>query len=131
MKVVVSCTGNSLEAQVDPRFGRSDRFIIVEADSMDFEVIANPAVTASQGAGIGAAQAALDKKAEVCITGHVGPNAFQVLKAAGVGLFNGSGLTVRQAVELYKQGKLSEILAAGPAKAGMGNLGMRHQHGRK
>ena len=34
MKVAVSATGNNLEAELDPRFGRCQWFVIVDTDQL-------------------------------------------------------------------------------------------------
>ncbi len=83
------------------------------------------AVTSTQGAGVQSAQFIVDKGTEAVITGHVGPNAFQILKAAGVQIYDGTGLTVREAMECFRKGVLTKITEAGQAHAGL-----RHGHGR-
>jgi len=55
MKACVSATSDSLDSLVDPRFGRSPYFIIVDLETMRFEVIPNPASSVMGGAGIQAA----------------------------------------------------------------------------
>ena len=39
MKIAISSTGPDLDAQVDPRFGRCEYFLIVELDDMSFEAL--------------------------------------------------------------------------------------------
>jgi len=56
MKIGISSTGEDLNAQVDPRFGRCQYFLIVDTDTMNFESIPNESAMASGGAGIQAAQ---------------------------------------------------------------------------
>ncbi|MBU7005838.1 NifB/NifX family molybdenum-iron cluster-binding protein [Phosphitispora fastidiosa] len=119
MKIVISTEGKELDARVDPRFGRCEWFISVDSESMDFDCTANSAVNSSQGAGIQAAQFVVDNQAEALITGHVGPNAFEVLEASGIKIYDGTGLNAKQAIEELNSGKLSEITKAGQAHAGM------------
>jgi len=119
MKIVISTEGKGLDTRVDPRFGRCEWFISVDSDSMDFDCTANSAVNSSQGAGIQAAQFVVDSQAEALVTGHVGPNAFEVLEASGIKIYDGTGLTAKQAIEELNSGKLSEITKAGQAHAGM------------
>jgi predicted Fe-Mo cluster-binding NifX family protein len=106
VKVAISSTGPSLDSQVDPRFGRCPYFIIVEADTMDFEAVENPNVMAMGGAGIQSAQLVANKGAEVVLTGNCGPNAFQTFSAAGVKIVVGVVGTVKDAVERFKRGEL-------------------------
>jgi len=120
MKVAVSSTSGSLEAQVDPRFGRCPYFIIVDTETMEYEAIQNISAGAMSGAGIQAAQMVADKGVGAVITGNVGPNAFQVLSSAGIRIFIGAYGTVREAVERFKRGELQEALAPGPMGMGMG-----------
>jgi predicted Fe-Mo cluster-binding NifX family protein len=125
MKVAVSATGTDVDAQVDPRFGRCQYLVIVDADTMEFEAITNSSAGAMSGAGIQAAQTVADRGVQVVITGNVGPNAYQVLSSAGIRIFTGAFGTVREAVESFKNGHLTEATAPGPAGKGMGpGMGM-------
>jgi predicted Fe-Mo cluster-binding NifX family protein len=111
MRICVSAVANSLDAQVDPRFGRCPYFVIVDSETMLFEGVPNPASGAMSGAGIQAAQAMVSRGVKVLITGNVGPNAFQALSAAGVTIVTGAFGTVRDVVEKYKKGELRETSA--------------------
>lgn len=55
MKIAVSATGNSLNSEIDPRFGRSEYFVIAELETMRSETLRNPNLMASSCAGISAA----------------------------------------------------------------------------
>jgi predicted Fe-Mo cluster-binding NifX family protein len=48
----------------------------------------------------------------------VGPKAFQALRIAGIAGFNGTGMTVREAVTAWKGGRL-EQLTEGEAHTGI------------
>lgn len=125
MKIAVSSNGNDLSAQASPVFGRCPYYIFVDTESMEFEAVANPAISAPGGAGIQAAQFVANQGAQVVLTGNVGPNAFNVLQSAGVQVLTVAGGTVKEAVEAYKEGRLQGITgpSAGPY-AGMGGRGM-------
>lgn len=75
MKIAISATGPSLDAEVDPRFGRCQYFLIIDPDTMEFEAIDNTNKMASGGAGIASAQAVAQKGVQVVLTGNCGPNA--------------------------------------------------------
>ena len=112
MKVAVSATGVDLNAQIDPRFGRCANFVIVDTDTMEFEAIQNPYITAGGGAGIQSAQLVANKGVQAVLTGNCGPNAFQTLSAAGVQVITGVSGTVREAVEGYKSGQFQTTAQA-------------------
>jgi predicted Fe-Mo cluster-binding NifX family protein len=108
MKIAVTAKGTDLDAQVDPRFGRAEYILVVDSETLDFEVLDNKEnVNALKGAGIQAAGMVSDKGAEVLITGFCGPNAFKVLNVAKIKVASDAKGTVRDAVESFIQGKLT------------------------
>jgi len=137
LKVAVSATGASLDAAVDPRFGRCAYFVIVDTDTMKFEAFQNPSQYASGGAGIQAAQTIASKGAKTVLTGNVGPNAYQALSAAGIQIVTGVYGTVREAVTKFKTGELrSTTSPTAPIHYGMGGgygmgMGMGRGGGRR
>jgi predicted Fe-Mo cluster-binding NifX family protein len=106
MKIAVSATAPALDAEVDPRFGRCQYFIIVDPQTMEFEALDNSNAMAAGGAGISTAQMIASKGVEVVLTGNCGPNAYQTLSAAGIQIVTGVSGTIRDAIEAYKAGKL-------------------------
>ncbi len=125
MKIVISSTGNTLESAMDQRFGRAACFIVMDTDTMSFESIDNGAAASSGGAGITSAQTVVDKGVEAVITGNVGPNAMNVLKAAQIDIFKGSLVSVKENVEKFKKGLLEKVDTAVPQHFGMGFSGGR------
>ena len=119
-KIAVTCDEPSLDAQVDPRFGRAAGFLVVDPDTMEFEYIDNgQAQTMARGAGIQAAETVARSGARVILTGYVGPKAFQALTAAGIKICqNLENMTVRQAIDRYKSGEVT--VAAQPNRRGHG-----------
>ena len=109
MKIAITSRGDSLESMVDPRFGRCAYFIVVDPTTEKPEAVANPAVDAMGGAGPQAAQAIAHKGVVGVITGNVGPNAFQTLRAANIRVFQFVSGTVKEALAKYKKGELSEL----------------------
>jgi len=108
MKICVSAVSSSLDAQIDPRFGRCPYLVIVDDETMQFEAVPNVASGAMGGAGIQATQTIADKGVKVLITGSIGPNAFQALSATGIKIMTGVFGTVREVVEKYKRSELKE-----------------------
>jgi len=105
MRIVVSAIAPGLDAEVDPRFGRCQYFIIVDPDTMQFEAVENSSAMASGGAGISTAQMITGKGVKAVLTGNCGPNAYQVLSAAGIKVITGVTGKVEDAIEGYKSGK--------------------------
>lgn len=110
MKIAVTSTGRDLDSPVDPRFGRAAYILIVDADTLAFEVMDNAEnVNAFKGAGIQAATAISDRHADVLLTGFCGPNAFKVLDAARVKVAGDVSGTVREAVAAFVDGKIKLV----------------------
>jgi len=108
MKIAVTSQGRELDSQVDPRFGRGAYILIVDSETLSFEVLDNKDnVNSLKGAGIQAAANIHNKGAEVLLTGFCGPNAFKTLNAAGVKVANDASGTVREAVKSFLDGKLT------------------------
>jgi predicted Fe-Mo cluster-binding NifX family protein len=105
MKIAISSSGTDQSAQVDPRFGRCQYFIIVDTESGKTEAIPNAAQSAGGGAGIQAAQTIADQGVETVLTGNVGPNAHRALQAAKISVATGVSGTVSDAVRAFKEGK--------------------------
>ncbi|MCG2737152.1 MAG: NifB/NifX family molybdenum-iron cluster-binding protein [Candidatus Methanoperedenaceae archaeon] len=112
MKIAVSAMENSLDSQIDPRFGRCQYFLIIDSDTMDFEEVSNKGAAASGGAGVYAAQTIANKGVSVLITGDVGPIAYQILSPVGIKVFTGASGTVKEAFEQYKSGSLRQASGA-------------------
>jgi predicted Fe-Mo cluster-binding NifX family protein len=121
MKIAVSATAPELSAQVDPRFGRCRYFVIVDPDSMEFGGIENTGGSAGGGAGIAAAQLIAGKGVTAVLTGNCGPNAFDVLKPAGIQVMTGVTGTVEEAIKKYQAGEYNSISEANVSPhSGMG-----------
>lgn len=115
MRIVVSSQGEGLDAQASPVFGRCPTFLFVDTESMAYEAIPNPAMSEGGGAGIHAAQFVVNQGAQAVITGNLGPNAFDVLQAAGVAGYLVSEGTVRQAIKAFSAGQLEPMGGANVA----------------
>jgi predicted Fe-Mo cluster-binding NifX family protein len=108
-KIAITSEGPSLDDRVDPRFGRAAGFLVVNPDTMDNEYVDNgDSQIRAQGAGIQAAETVARSGAKAVLTGYVGPKAFQALSAAGIRVAQDlENITIREAVERYKQGDIN------------------------
>ncbi len=108
MKLCITANGSNLESSTNTAFGRAPWLIFIDPESMALQAMENSAANASQGAGIGAAQLVADNGAAAVLTGRVGPKAEEVLRAAGVKIYEGLPETsVKSAVQQFNQGNFS------------------------
>lgn len=105
MKICITSEGKVLDAKVDPRFGRCQHFIFFDTETAAFEAQENVSAQFQGGAGIQAAQLVSSKGAQAVLTGNVGPNAFETLSKAGIGIYTNVSGTVKEAIEAFKAGK--------------------------
>ena len=123
MVVCVTSTGDSINSELDPRFGRCSHFVLFNTDANDADIIENEAVRSGGGAGISSGQLMVEKNVKAVITGNVGPNAMSVLSAAGLEIFKGVQGAVNENYELFKAGKLEKISTTVPPHSGMSRKG--------
>lgn len=121
MKICITTKGNTLNAPIDPTFGRAQVFLFVDPETREVEAIAN--MPGAHGAGVQAAQMMVEHGAKTVLTGNVGPNAFQGLSAAGIAIYIGATGTAQDALAAYEAGTLQS--PAGPTSRGHGGGGRR------
>ncbi len=111
MKIAITAQGQDLSSPLDPRFGRAKWLILADTDTGQFKANDNSVnLNAASGAGIQTAQNIAGLGAEAVITGNTGPNAFRTLGAAGIKVFLSKASTVQEALDLFKEGKLQEVV---------------------
>ena len=107
MKIAISARGQNLEAQIDPRFGRAPYFLFVDTDTMECQAVPKQAsMQGTQGAGIQAASLVASHQPAAVLTGNCGPNAFKILKTAGISVAIGAMGRVKDAVRSFQAGTL-------------------------
>jgi predicted Fe-Mo cluster-binding NifX family protein len=110
MKIAFTTKGNGWDSEIDPRFGRTEFIVIYDEETGKMESIDNSGVSEhAHGAGPMTAQIITEKNVQILITGNgPGGNAERVIFAAGIKVFTGAGgMTVKEAYEAYKKGKLN------------------------
>ena len=113
VSIAVTSMDGSIEGMVDERFGRSRKIIVFDNEKQTFEVVDNTVnMNSAQGAGIQTARNVAKTAAQVVISGHLGPNAFRVLEAAGIEAYSASNMTVREALARFKEGALTKLAGA-------------------
>lgn len=121
MRVTVTATGSSLDAALDPRFGRCAYFVFVETDDMTFEAVENANSALGGGAGIQSARLIAQRGAKAVLTGNCGLNAHETLRAAGIDVVVGCSGTVSEAIGRFTAGHLQP--APGPNVASHSGMG--------
>lgn len=107
-KIAVTAAEPSMDAAVDPQFGRCSYFMLVDAEGERFEALKNTK-TSGGNAGVQAAEMIAAKGVKVVLTGNCGPSASQALAAAGIKVVPGCSGTVRTVVEQFKAGRLRPV----------------------
>jgi predicted Fe-Mo cluster-binding NifX family protein len=108
MKIAITTTSPGIESAVDPRFGRGAYFLLVDSDTLEWQAHPNPAIDASGGAGVQAAQFIASHRVQVAISGDFGPNAYSTLAAAGIRVFLAPA---GESLARYQRGELKEVTA--------------------
>ncbi len=107
MKICITAKGNTLQSEVDPRFGRSNYFILIETDNMEYTAITNQNINETGGVGVKSAKLMSDNGVEAVLTGACGPNAFKTLESANIKIVDGVKGLVKEVAEKFKNGELS------------------------
>ena len=135
MRIAISSTGQGLDSQMSPVFGRCPYFVFVDVDMETKEIknektVPNSAAMQAGGAGVMSAQLVGNEKVEAVISGAAGPRAFGVLQQLGIKIFQGVPKTVKENINLFLEGKLTEVSAPGPMGIGFGRgRGMGRRRG--
>ncbi|WED23818.1 NifB/NifX family molybdenum-iron cluster-binding protein [Vibrio sp. JC009] len=113
MKIVLTTSSETLDGELDKRFGRAPGFLIYDTEQQSCEFVDNNQnLNAAQGAGIQAAQNIISTGAKCLITGNCGPKAFKVLQSAGIKIFSTEAVSLQECVEQFNGGALKEINGA-------------------
>lgn len=111
MKIAVSASGKSLEDLLNERLGRCEYFLIYDSNDDSINTLENTGRLATGAAGIATASLLSDQGIDVIITGNVGPNAFTALQAAGIQVYTSAVGKIKDVLQNYQAGKLTEIQA--------------------
>jgi predicted Fe-Mo cluster-binding NifX family protein len=72
MKVAITSTGNTLDSNLDQRFGRCAFFTIYDTVTKGMEYIPNPNIDAQEGAGPASVQLVASRGVEKIVSGEFG-----------------------------------------------------------
>lgn len=103
-KICITAKGKDFDAEIDPRFGRAEFFLILDPIMQQMEVLGNPNKDIAQGAGIQSAQLVAGQGVGVIITGQIGPKAEEVLQSAGIQMVSGASGKVKDVIQSFAKG---------------------------
>ncbi len=112
MRIAFTTKGTDWDYKMDPRFGRTEHFLVFDEITNDLVHLDNAdSSNDAHGAGPKTAQRLFELKADVLITGNgPGGNAGTVLEKAGMEVYIGAGeMTVKEAYESYKNKGLKKV----------------------
>lgn len=112
MKIALTTNGEEWGSLMNPRFGRTEYFLIFDEETEDLTVLDNSETAAgAHGSGPDAARKLFDFEPDILITGNgPGDNAAAVLQKMGVKVYAGAlDMTAREAYEKYLAGELTEF----------------------
>jgi predicted DNA-binding protein (UPF0251 family)/predicted Fe-Mo cluster-binding NifX family protein len=112
-KIAITSIDGTMEGMVDERFGRARKVILYDPASDGVEVTENSRqMNMARGAGFQAAKNVIDLGAKAVISGHLGPNAFRLLREAGVEVYRAEEMTATDALKRYREGRLGRLSEA-------------------
>jgi predicted Fe-Mo cluster-binding NifX family protein len=111
MNILITVQDSDFHSNIDPKFGRTPWFIKINPDTKEWEAIANSAINQSGGAGVAAAQFAIDQNVQAVISGDFGPHASTALQKASIKMYKFSPdvQTGEDALNKFLQGSLEEF----------------------
>ncbi|HJZ40058.1 MAG TPA: NifB/NifX family molybdenum-iron cluster-binding protein [Bacteroidales bacterium] len=104
MKVAITSTGNSPDANLDSRFGRCSYFVIYDTESKATEFIPNPNKENVEGAGPASAQLVASRGAKKVISGEFGAKVKSLFDSLQIQLIvlNDTDKKISEIIELMK-----------------------------
>lgn len=113
-RVAVASHGEGLDASLEARFGVCSSFVVVEPTTMEWETVRVEPDGPAQTVNRKAIRAVAQSGAAVLITPEIHTECCMVLHALAIAVYIApTGITVREAIELYEAGEL-ELLSALP-----------------
>jgi len=101
MQIAIPTDGENTDAQINDRFGRCRRFLLVDATSGEFTTLDNGQNAGSESPGIVSAQMLINHGVDAVIASSCGPNACKLFSAAGITVLTGVSGRIRDALAQF------------------------------
>ncbi|NCB52930.1 MAG: dinitrogenase iron-molybdenum cofactor biosynthesis protein [Clostridia bacterium] len=106
MKILIPVDDNNFESNVCISFGRTPYFLIYDTKTKESGFLDNSGAASQGGAGIKAAQAVVDSRADALLTPRCGENAAAVINAADIKMYKTMPGSAKDNIEAFIDGKL-------------------------
>ncbi len=100
-RICFTAQGESIEDEIDPRFGRAAFYLIYDPKTKTMESLENPNKNLMQGVGPKSVQFLSENNVDVLFTGQIGPNAQRVLQASKIKVISGASGKIKNLLEKY------------------------------
>jgi len=108
IRIAVASHGNCLDATLSPKGEVCTSFVLVDPQTMDFEMVRVESADSPERASVNAVRAAAKSGATVVITPEIRPACCTALRALAIQVvLADEDLAVREAVEAYHRGELA------------------------
>ena len=121
MKIIIPTDVKKQDAPVSASFGRAPWFAVFDTDVEEMQFFENSAAESQGGAGIKAAQTALDIDAKAVITPRLGQNAADVFVAANVTVYQAVEGSLQENIRSFSAGALKPLADFHPGRHGTEN----------
>ncbi len=98
MKIAITSEGNTLEAQIDSRFGRCSYFAIYDTETKQTVFLENPGKDASGGAGPAAVQFVAKQGVSRVVAGEFGGKTLPLFQSLNIEMVNESDKSIGQII---------------------------------
>ncbi len=106
-RIAVASHGEDLDARLGPKGEPCTSFVLVDPDTMEFEIVRVKPAESYVEASVNAVRAAARSGATAVITPEIRPECCTALRALAITVaLADENMTVREAIEAYKQGRL-------------------------
>ncbi len=112
MKIAFTTKGTEWDSMMDPRFGRTEFFLVYDEEKDEFSHFDNREIAnTAHGAGPQTSQKLFELNPDILITGNgPGGNAASALEQSNIKIYIGANdMTVKKAYDAYKNKKLREL----------------------
>jgi predicted Fe-Mo cluster-binding NifX family protein len=101
MKIAITSEGNTLNAQIDSRFGRCAYFAIYDTETKQTEFLENPAKDASGGAGPAAVQFVAKQGVSKIVAGEFGGKTQPLFQSLDIEMINEKNKTILEIIKRF------------------------------